>query len=563
MNTLQPRNRPAQFLAYFLLLILGFALAMGSGLAFYPAFFPQYSEPFAQLFVAPGIARSTGVSLLAGLLTPAASLASVFLFLAATQGSKLGRWISQLAAPVLAIPHAAAAFGLLVLLSPTGVVSRAVASLMQWQTPPDVLFPNDSLGLAFVAGLTLKEIPFLLFVSLALLPSLNAPRRVALARTLGHTPTAAWLLSVAPALYGLIRLPVFAVIVFASSAVDVALILGPSLPPTLGVRLLEWFSSPESGARELAAAAAVLQLGVTLTALACWVLLEKCAARIYRRFAERGPFRFEDSVREAVLKVCGLSLLPMALLLSFASLFALLLASLAKPWRYPALLPADWSAASWSQALNSFAAPLGNALAIALLSVALAVLVAVLFLEAIPKQAWFNRYAALLLSLPLLVPQLVFLSGFTLLFEELRIAPALGTVVVGHFFFVLPYIYLTLRTAYLSLDSRWMQLAATLGATRTQRFLRVRLPLLSSALLTATMLGAAISLSLYLPTQLLGAGRVATITTEALALVTSGERTTIGVWALLQAAVPVCFYSLALALPPVIWSQRKGMMKGL
>jgi putative thiamine transport system permease protein len=77
------------------------------------------------------------------------------------------------------------------------------------------------------------------------------------------------------------------------------------------------------------------------------------------------------------------------------------------------------------------------------------------------------------------------------------------------------------------------------------------------------MLGAAISLSLYLPTQLLGAGRVVTITTEALALVTSGERTTIGVWALLQAAVPVCFYSLALALPPVIWSQRKGMLKGL
>ena len=80
MSTLQPRNRPAQFFAYCLLLILGFALAIGSGLAFYPAFFPQYSEPFAQLFVTPGIARSTAVSLVAGLLTPAASLVSVFSF---------------------------------------------------------------------------------------------------------------------------------------------------------------------------------------------------------------------------------------------------------------------------------------------------------------------------------------------------------------------------------------------------------------------------------------------------------------------------------------------------
>lgn len=563
MSVLESRNSAASNAVHGLLLLLGLALVMGSGLAFYPAFFPQHGEPFARLLATPGIVRSAGVSLLAGLLTPAASLLSVFLFLAATQGSRLGRRISQLAAPVLAIPHAAAAFGLVLLLSPTGAVSRAVASLMQWQTPPDILFPNDSLGLAFVAGLTLKEIPFLLFVSLSLLPSLDAPRRVALARTLGHQSTAAWLLSVAPALYPLLRLPVFTVIVFASSAVDVALILGPSLPPTLGVRLLEWFSAPEAGARELAAAAAVLQCGVTLAALGLWVLLERCAAQVYRRFAERGPARTQSRAWASALKASGLTLLPTALLVSFASLVVLLLASLAKPWRYPALLPQTWSGASWSQALETLSTPLCNALAIALLAVAAAVGVAVLLLETIPQRAWLHRYAALLLSLPLLIPQLVFLSGFTLLFEMLGIAPALGTVALGHFFFVLPYVYLLLHNAYFSLDPRWMQLAASLGSTPWQRFLRVRLPLLSSALLTATMLGAAISLSLYLPTQLLGAGRVVTITTEALSLIASGERSIIGTWALLQAAVPVCFYALALVLPPIIWSRRKGMLKGI
>jgi ABC-type uncharacterized transport system YnjBCD permease subunit len=65
-----------------------------------------------------------------------------------------------------------------------------------------------------------------------------------MARSLGYRPTLAWLKVVAPALYPLIRLPVFAVIAYASSVVDVAMILGPTLPPTLA-----WPSSAGSTTR--------------------------------------------------------------------------------------------------------------------------------------------------------------------------------------------------------------------------------------------------------------------------------------------------------------------------
>ncbi len=549
--------------AYLVLIGLAVLLGVGTCLAFYPAAFPQYTEPFAELLAAPGIATSALISLTAGLVTPAISLATVFLFLAATQGNRFGRWLSQLAAPVLAIPHAAAAFGIVLLLSPTGVVSRGLAGLLRWQTPPDVLFPNDALGLAYILGLTIKEIPFLLFVALSLIPSLDSPRRIALARSLGYSPVLAWLLVVAPALYRLIRLPLFAVIVFASSAIDVALILGPSLPPTLGVRLLEWFSTPALGARELAAAAAALQLAVTLTALTLWLLLEKLVTLLYHHLGARGFQNRLTQVAEAGLRILGLGLLPLGLLVSFGGLATLALASVAAGWRYPALLPLQLTGESWAQALQTLSAPLANALLIAIASVVLAVLITVLLLETLSQRRWFARYATALLSLPLLIPQLIFLSGLVLLLEKIGKQPAVAPVIAGHCFYVLPYVFLTLRTAYLELDSRWMNLATTLGASKARRFFKVRLPLLSSALLTSTMLGAAISLSLYLPTQLLGAGRVPTITTEAIALVSSGERAAIGTWAILQAVVPLFFYALALSLPHFLWAQRKGMRKGL
>jgi putative thiamine transport system permease protein len=164
------------------------------------------------------------------------------------------------------------------------------------------------------------------------------------------------------------------------------------------------------------------------------------------------------------------------------------------------------------------------------------------------------------LYLPLLIPQVVFVSGIAVFAERTRLSPSLLLVAGGHFFFVMPYVYLTLQSGYARLDSRWLLLAKTLGASTAGCFWRVRIPLMSTQLITAAMLGLTISLSLYLPTQILGAGRVPTITTEAIALVSSGSRGTIGTWALLQSALPTLCFMLALLAPRLIWSNRKGML---
>ena len=559
----------------FLFFVLGAPLLLGSALALAPAFtqtslvanstgqMGQLIPPaFLTLLSTPGIATSAITSLVSGLLTPAISLAIVFLFLAATQGNRIGNAIAKLSAPVLAIPHAAAAFALALLLAPSGVASRIIASLLGWDLPPDYLFINDPNGLALILGLVLKEAPFLLLISLAALPSLGAPRRVALARTLGYKPTTAWLLTVAPVLYPLVRLPLFAVIVFASSAVDVALILGPSLPPTLSVRLLEWFVAPEIESRQLASAAALLQLVVSLSALGIWLLFERVVARAFAPLAARGASRLSARrvTYDTALTALGNALLPLSLAFILIGIGALMLTSVGTEWRYPALVPSVWSTQQWTSALSEWRAPLFNATMIALLSVTAALALSLFMLEAQARSSVSTARIATFLYLPLLVPQVVFISGIAVLAERALLPPSLTLVAAGHFLFVLPYVYLTLQGGYARFDTRWLRLAKTLGASNTVCFWRIRLPLLSTQLVTAVMLGLAISLSLYLPTQILGAGRIPTLTTEAIALVSSGNRSTIGTWALLQSALPTLCFMLALVLPRLIWSRRKGML---
>ncbi|MDA9578818.1 ABC transporter permease [Gammaproteobacteria bacterium] len=559
----------------FLFFVLAVPLLLGSALALAPAFtqtslvvnstgqMGQLLPPaFLTLLSTPGIATSAITSLVSGLLTPAISLAIVFLFLAATQGNSIGNAIAKLSAPVLAIPHAAAAFALALLLAPSGVASRVIASLLGWDLPPDYLFINDPNGLALILGLVLKEAPFLLLISLAALPSLGAPRRVALARTLGYKPTTAWLLTVAPVLYPLVRLPLFAVIVFASSAVDVALILGPSLPPTLSVRLLEWFVAPEIESRQLASAAALLQLVVSLSALGIWLLFERVVARAFAPLAARGASRLSARrvTYDTALTALGNALLPLSLAFILIGIGALMLTSVGTEWRYPALVPSVWSTQQWTSALSEWRAPLFNATMIALLSVTAALALSLFMLEAQARSSVSTARIATFLYLPLLVPQVVFISGIAILAERALLPPSLTLVAAGHFLFVLPYVYLTLQGGYARFDTRWLMLARTLGASNTVCFWRIRLPLLSTQLVTAVMLGLAISLSLYLPTQILGAGRIPTLTTEAIALVSSGNRSTIGTWALLQSALPTLCFMLALVLPRLIWSRRKGML---
>ncbi|MCZ0926208.1 ABC transporter permease subunit [Halomonas janggokensis] len=512
--------------------------------------------PWQSLFAQPGLGRSIAVSFASGLLSTLMALVVVVLFLAASRGTWLDRGIRRLVSPLLAIPHAAVAFGLAFLIAPSGLLARFLSpGLTGWERPPDWLIVNDAIGLTLMAGLVLKEVPFLLLMCLAALPQLQPDQRVMLSRSLGYAPSIAWLKSVFPALYPLIRLPVYAVIAYATSVVDMAMILGPTLPPTLSVSILSWFNDPDLNRRFMASAGAVLQLGVTLAALLTWWLGEQCVKRVSQGWLVNGA----RSTGSVAIAMGGRLLLATTTLLAISAIGGLVIFSVAGFWRFPDALPGTFTLDHWQRLLPSLATPLLNTLSVGLAATLIAAALVVAVLENEVRQRLPASRSQWLLYLPLIIPQVAFLFGLVVAAESINVRPQRTLVVAAHLLFVAPYLYLSLSEAYRRLDPRWLQVAHSLGASPWRAFWQVRLPLLLAPLLTACAVSLAVSIGQYLPTLLLGGGRVPTITTEAVAMASGGNRRLIAVLALLQALLPFIGFSLALLIPSLAWAKRRQM----
>ena len=164
-----------------------------------------------------------------------------------------------------------------------------------------------------------------------------------------------------------------------------------------------------------------------------------------------------------------------------------------------------------------------------------------------------------MLYLPLLVPQTAFLPGLQSLLLTVGADIGLKPVIFAHLVFVLPYVFLSLGDPWRSWDTRNATVAQALGASPARVFWTVRLPMLTRPILTAMAVGIAVSVGQYLATLLIGGGRVSTLTTEAVALASGGDRRAIGVYGLLQTMAALVPFTLALIVPAIIWRNRRGL----
>ncbi|MBN2906961.1 MAG: ABC transporter permease subunit [Rhodobacteraceae bacterium] len=513
--------------------------------------------PFAALAAWPGLGRAVFLSLFTGVAATLISLGIVTLFAAGWQGTRAMAGIERALAPLLAVPHAAAAFGLAFLIAPSGWIARALSPWATgWTRPADLLIVQDPWGLAMVAGLVIKEVPFVLLMLLAALPQARPGPRLRIARALGYGRVTGWLKAVFPAVYAQIRLPVYAVLAYSMSVVDVAIILGPNTPPPLAVQVVRWMSDPDLSLRFQAAAGAVVQLALVAIALAGWRLGEIAIGTLGRRWAEGGARRHgEGAARGAGLALAGLAAGAVV-----AGLAGLGLWSVAGLWGFPEALPDTVSLKSWARHGPALIAPARETLLIAGAATALALALVLACLEAEHRFGLTPGARSLwLLYLPLVVPQVAFLPGVQTLALMGGADMGRGAVILGHLVFVLPYVFLTLAAPWRAWDARHATVAAALGAGPGRVFWAVRMPMLLAPALGAMAVGLAVSVGQYLPTLLIGAGRVQTLTTEAVALASGGDRRLIGLTALAQTGASVVGFALALAVPRIVWRRRRGL----
>lgn len=507
--------------------------------------------PWRALLAEPGLWHSLGLTLWTGFATTALSLLLTLSLLATCYHSPWLHRIRRSLAPLLAIPHAALAFGLAFLIAPSGWLVRWLSPWATgWERPPDFagFGPQDPWGISLILALTLKEAPYLLFMGLIGLAQLPIAAWSAMARSLGYGPIATFLKIILPSLYPLLRLPVFAALTFALTVVDIALIIGPSTPPTLAVQALRWFNDPELSRRLPAAAAVLLLLLLALISVATW----ESAMRLLAYWSRPWLIGGRRGGGGEFAKWAALGGGHLVLALATLSVSVMLVWSFARRWAFPLMWPEQWTLENWYGQIDNLLLMTWNTITVGVAATGLALLLSVACLEhEVHRRVTFAGRSVWLLYLPLLVPQIGFLFGIQVLLVWGHLDGGWLALVWTHLLFVLPYVFLSLADPWRTFDPRYEQTALALGASRARAFWRVKLPMLCGPVAVAVAVGFAVSVAQYLPTLFAGAGRYATITTEAVTLASGANRRIIGVYAVAQAALPLLGFLAAL------WVARK------
>ena len=539
------------------------------------------TQVFATLFGLPDIWQMMWLSLFTGIGSTLLAVIAAFCLLATFYQSSLLGKIQGVLSPFLVFPHAAAAISILFVVSPSGIFAAITTRLnayfshafttpfvneiseMALPAANDGTLLYDGLGLSILIALSLKELPFILLMTLSVMSQPLVKKKltgyVKVGTALGYSPTASFFKLVLPTIFSQIKLPLLAVLVFATSNVEIPLILGPNNPSTLAVAIMHWFNHIDLSMRLLASSAAVVQVAVSAVAVLLFFGIERLVTYTGKRSLSGGNRYFAD----VVLRACGFAIVAFYIILICTVVYTVVVYSFAKQWHFPLLLPEGLTLLHWNTATSALTTPLINTLLLGVL-VSTTSLVLVLFTleceQLKPARALASNAFSVSLFLPLLVPGVAFLYGLVW-FQQLVFQNAVWFhTYIAHMVYVVPYVFLSMAVAYRKFDNRYAMVAQSLGKTPWQVFYHVKLPSLFSAIMVAWALGLAISFSQYLPTLLASGGTLPTVTTEAVASVSGSSTRLTAVYVIIQAVMPLIGFMIAWYMPAVATRRRSRQM---
>ena len=497
----------------------------------------------------PQLPRALAMTLWTGLAATGISIAlSAWLLSRSFPGPLWARTVMALPA-MLAVPHAAFAIGLAFLIAPSGWLLRAFSPWATgFEAPPPWATTQDPWGLGLIAVLVAKEVPFLLWAAATQLQRADTAarwsRELDVARSMGYAPRTAWWRVLWPQLWPRLAGPMLAVLAYSLTVVDMALVIGPTSPPTLAVLAWQWLLDADATINAQGAAAAWLLAGlVAVLAGGLWGLRGTLRRRGRWVSGKRGRSGAVSAFK--VFSKPGISTsFPMFTLaaLYLAVMLALAVGSVSGVWPFPRLWPESLSLQGW-QSVFASASTLWTTAALAGLSSVTALLWAVAWLECAPP-AW-DAHLRRLIYLPLVLPSVLWVVGLHRLCLAWGIDARWPGLWLVHSLAAAPYVLIALSPAYLGFDARYAQIAASLQKNRLTFLLRIKWPLLKASLWGALAVGFAVSVAQYLPTLFVGAGRFATVTTEAVTLASGAQRSLTAAFAWLQWLLPALMFGVA------------------
>ena len=496
----------------------------------------------------PGISKSIILSFFTGFLSTVLALFFSQLIILSIFQSRVFSFIKTIISPLLALPHVTMAIGLLFIFSPSGLLLRIFSPwLTGFERPPNIFIIPDDYGFFLILGLVLKEIPFFILVSISAIEQFGARKFFNLGKSLQHTTFSVWCVLLFPLIYHRIRLIVFIVIAFAASVVDMSLLLAPSTPSTLAIQILQNYQSSEPKSLFIASNLALIQLLVILKLFLIWFLLEKLLSNKYL-------FTFlvnAVSYKSNLIKYFTFTLILILSILSFLTIISSFLWGLGGNWYFPNLLPKNISFQLLTIFFNENKSLILISVFVPLIVSILSCLIVTLWVELTESLNKRNQFLEGLIFLPLLIPQISFLIGMQSFLIPLNFNNFLLPLIIVELFYVIPYSFIILAPSFRAISKDILKVASSLGKNRFERLILVKIPMIMPTFLLSIAIGMLVSFALYTPVYFIGAGRVTTLTVEALNLSLSGAKRDLGVATIFQIIIPIIILLL------VIWYKKK------
>ena len=151
-------------------------------------------------------------------------------------------------------------------------------------------------------------------------------------------------------------------------------------------------------------------------------------------------------------------------------------------------------------------------IAIAVLATVISVVIGVLGGIGLRKfQFHGKKFINLMLYVPIVVPEIVLAVAMLIIFMTLGIKLGMGTIVIGHCTFCIPYAVVTIK-GRISGDNETLQEASMdLGANRIQTFWRVTIPSIMPGIMSAAFLSFTLSIDDVIMSNMLASARQSTL----------------------------------------------------
>ena len=516
-----------------------------------------FANPLHTLLSVPGLSTAVLTSLSTGIIATVISLwlALIFCMIFLQKIVRSGKL--AMITMLLSAPHVAVAIGLSFLIAPSGWVFRLIASIANFENPPDIFTINDPFGVSLIAGLVVKEVPFLIFVIIASITQIPVKSHLCEARALGYDLANCWIRIIIPQIWPLIRLPAFVVLAYSLANVEMAVVLGPTNPPVLSVLLMRMFLSPDVTLLAPASVGALLQILLVLFVFLVFYLLEL----LFRFF---GKIWLCIGNRSAIFGIIFPWIVQFSFCVMLLGCFALFLSvvwSFSSHWRWPSVFPEALSFQTWIKLAPNLVLFLGDSILIASLTTLSAIIIAIAWFQTEKRDnAMDGKLLPFAICIPLFIPQIGFLFGLNSVFLKTGLSGSWFAVIWCHLLYVFPYVFIVMANPWRSLDPRISKSASALGVGPLKQLLFLKIPILIPSILAASAIGISVSIAQFLPTLFVGAGRISTLTTEVIALSYGSDRRILGVVATLQALVPWIAYAGAFFISRYIYNNRSGLV---